>query len=372
MPNWILIAFHVLSYLGIPLILLYLEKRSSIVRNVGPVVLCYGVGIALGNIPGWQQHAYVGEQIYQIAAVLAIPLVLFSADLLSWYRLTRGTLLSFGFAALAACISAFFAYYLLGYQLDYSGELTGMSVGVYTGGTQNLTAIGVGLGVPAELIAKANLADTIVSAVYLLLVLSVLPSFLNRVLPSYEFQEGPQPVENLEKTRTKFLHILQGLGMAILCLGTSFGTSKILPFNPGPVIISSVTALGLVCSLIPAVRRLPGTFATGEYLLLVFCVAIGAQIRLDFITQDVLPLLLFFVIGAYVAILIHFLLVYWAKIDSHTFLITSVAGIFNPIFIAPVARKLGNKEIIAPGMTAAIVGYAIGNFLGLAIAWGLG
>ena len=188
MPNWILIAFHVLSYLGIPLILLYLEKRSSIVRNVGPVVLCYGVGIALGNIPGWQQHSYVGEQIYQIAAVLAIPLVLFSADLLSWYRLTKGTLLSFGFAALAACISAFFAYYLIGYQLDYSGELTGMSVGVYTGGTQNLTAIGVGLGVPAELIAKANLADTIVSAVYLLLVLSVLPNFLNRILPRYNYR----------------------------------------------------------------------------------------------------------------------------------------------------------------------------------------
>ncbi|MEM9718734.1 MAG: DUF819 family protein [Bacteroidota bacterium] len=371
MPDWIFITFQIICYFGIPLLLLIGEKHIAIIRKLGPVVLCYGMGIALGNIPGWQQHAHIGEQVYQVAAILAIPLVLFSADLLSWAKLAKGTLLSFAFAALAACMSSFLAYYLIGHQLDYSGELTGMSVGVYTGGTQNLTAIGVGLGVPAELIAKANVADTIVSAVYLLLVLSVLPSFLSRILPSYTYQQSPDSTEVTQPIPFTFLHVFKGLGWAILCLLVSFGISRVLPLNPGPVIISSVTAFGLLCSLLPKVRNLPGTFSTGEYLLLVFCIAIGAQIRLDFITQDVVPLLVFFIVGAYVAVLIHFLLVYFAKIDSHTFLITSVAGIFNPIFIAPVARKLGNKEIIAPGMTAAIVGYAIGNFLGLAIAWGL-
>ena len=372
------ILLHLLVYLGLPATLLFLEKRIALIQKLGPVVLCYGLGIALGNIPGWQSHALIGdhsigEYIYQLMAVLAIPLVLFSADLKSWLSLAKNTLLSFGFAALAACISSFVAYYFVGERLDYSPELTGMSVGVYTGGTQNLTAIGVGLGVPAELIAKSNLSDTLVSAIYLLLVLSVLPNFLRKVLPTYSPTGNSSSVE--EESSPQAIHwisILKALGLGLLCLGLSFGIAQLVPFpEKGPWIISLVTTLGLLFSLIPSIRNLHGTFATGEYLLLVFCVAIGAQIQLDFITQDVIPLLIFFTIGAYLAILLHFLFVYLAKIDADTFLITSVAGIFNPIFIAPVARKLGNKEIIAPGMTAAIVGYAIGNFLGLAIAWGL-
>ncbi len=372
------ILLHLLVYLGLPATLLFLEKRIALIQKLGPVVLCYGLGIALGNIPGWQRQALIGdhsigEYVYQLMAVLAIPLVLFSADLKSWLSLAKNTLLSFGFAALAACISSFVAYYFVGERLDYSPELTGMSVGVYTGGTQNLTAIGVGLGVPAELIAKSNLSDTLVSAIYLLLVLSVLPNFLRKVLPTYSPTGNSSSVE--EESSPQAIHwisILKALGLGLLCLGLSFGIAQLVPFpEKGPWIISLVTTLGLLFSLIPSIRNLHGTFATGEYLLLVFCVAIGAQIQLDFITQDVIPLLIFFTIGAYLAILLHFLFVYLAKIDADTFLITSVAGIFNPIFIAPVARKLGNKEIIAPGMTAAIVGYAIGNFLGLAIAWGL-
>ena len=373
-----LIILPLIAYIGLPGLLLAAEKRFTWIEKLGPVVLCYGLGIALGNIPGWQSLGRLGDHsigayLYQLTAVLAIPLVLFSADLKAWVKLARPTLLSFGFMILAACISALVAYWAVGKQLSHSPELTGMSIGVYTGGTQNLTAIGVGLGVPAELIAKANLTDTVVSAIYLLLVLSILPGYLRRLLPSSGMESTNEIVEP-EYTAVKIgvSEVLKVLGLGILCLGLSFGVAQLLPFQEkGPWIISMVTLLGLVFSLYPPIRTLNGSFATGEYLLLIFCVAIGSQIQLDFLTQDVIPLLLFFTIGAYLAILIHFALVYLAKIDADTFLITSVAGIFNPIFIAPVARKLGNKEIIAPGMTAAIVGYAVGNFLGLGIAWAL-
>lgn len=374
-----LVLLHIVAYVGLPGLLLRAEKRFPWIEKLGPVVLCYGLGIALGNIPGWQaigslgDHS-IGEYIYQLTAVLAIPLVLFSADLRGWVSLAKPTLLSFGFMVIAACTSALVAYFAIGEQLPHGPELTGMSVGVYTGGTQNLTAIGVGLGVPAELIAKANLTDTLVSALYLLLVLSVLPGYLRRLLPSSSPET--QFVDSKKGSESESLgvwDILKVLGLGILCLGLSFGVAQLLPFQEkGPWIISMVTLFGLLFSLYPPIRTLKGSFPTGEYLLLIFCVAIGAQIQLDFLTQDVIPLLLFFTIGAYLAIFIHFILVYLAKIDADTFLITSVAGIFNPIFIAPVARKLGNKEMIAPGMTAAIVGYAVGNFLGLGLAWALG
>jgi uncharacterized membrane protein len=50
-------------------------------------------------------------------------------------------------------------------------------------------------------------------------------------------------------------------------------------------------------------------------------------------------------------------------------LITSTAGIFGPAFIGPVAERLRNREVIVPGLTCGLVGYAIGNYLGFAVAW---
>ena len=69
------------------------------------------------------------------------------------------------------------------------------------------------------------------------------------------------------------------------------------------------------------------------------------------------------------SILIHLGLCYLFKIDRDTAIITSVAGIFGPPFVGPVAQRLKNKEIIVSGLTSGLIGYAVGNYLGLAVAY---
>ena len=65
-------------------------------------------------------------------------------------------------------------------------------------------------------------------------------------------------------------------------------------------------------------------------------------------------------------VILHFIMAKVGKIDDHTMLITSTAGIFGPAFIMPVANALKNEEIILPGILCGILGYAIGNYLGIA------
>jgi len=57
------------------------------------------------------------------------------------------------------------------------------------------------------------------------------------------------------------------------------------------------------------------------------------------------------------------------RIDTDTVIITSTAAIFGPAFVGPVANGIRNKEVIVPGITMGLLGYAIGNYLGLAVAW---
>ena len=45
--------------------------------------------------------------------------------------------------------------------------------------------------------------------------------------------------------------------------------------------------------------------------------------------------------------------------------------IFSPPFVPVVAAKLKNKEIIISGLTVGIIGYAVGNYLGILIAYAL-
>jgi uncharacterized membrane protein len=81
------------------------------------------------------------------------------------------------------------------------------------------------------------------------------------------------------------------------------------------------------------------------------------------------PQVLLYVTCVFVGTLcIHFLLSWIFKVDADTTLITSVAGIFGPAFIGPVASVLKNKDIVVSGLTTGLVGYAIANYLGLGIA----
>ena len=49
-------------------------------------------------------------------------------------------------------------------------------------------------------------------------------------------------------------------------------------------------------------------------------------------------------------------------------IITSTAAIYGPAFIGPVANAIKNRDMIVPGITMGLLGYAIGNYIGIGIA----
>ena len=57
------------------------------------------------------------------------------------------------------------------------------------------------------------------------------------------------------------------------------------------------------------------------------------------------------------------------KVDTDTMMITSTAFICSPPFVPVVAAALKNREVIVSGLTVGILGYAVGNYLGITIAY---
>ena len=136
-----------------------------------------------------------------------------------------------------------------------------------------------------------------------------------------------------------------------------------------PITLLGVSVAGVGCSFVSKIRHLPGAYNLGEYLLFVFCLAIGTTSSFVELLNSGLDLFLYVGTVLAIALLLHFLFAWFFKIDTDTVMITSTAGIFGPAFIGPVASVLKNREIVVSGLTTGLVGYAIANFLGIAIAF---
>ena len=63
--------------------------------------------------------------------------------------------------------------------------------------------------------------------------------------------------------------------------------------------------------------------------------------------------------------LLHALLCKFAKVDSDTMIVTSVSAICSPPFVPVAAAALNNNAVLVLGLTTGIIGYAVGNYLGI-------
>ena len=117
------------------------------------------------------------------------------------------------------------------------------------------------------------------------------------------------------------------------------------------------------------VKRIKWKFDTADFLLLIFSFGIGLQIDLSTLLSEGLNI---YILVGYVfigTVLIHYLLAWITNTDVDTLMITATAALYGPPFIAPVAKAINNRELIIYGIALGLLGYILGNYLGLSIAW---
>ena len=371
---------QVFIMLAFPILVIEIVKRNKIAGMVGPVILCYAVGLIVGNLPDSPVDRKLSQDVAEGCVPLAISLMLLSTRFVAWLKYAKQTALSFALAVVAVLVASFSVsafFHLNEMGVDDVWKLSGMMVGVYTGGTPNLAAIGTGLGISNEVFIILNACDLMLSAMYLLLLLTVAQKLALRFLPSFVPREKHdrdetfhyQRLQQMTPKRKIGLSLLSAFGISASIVAASVGFSMLIDGKiTAPSVILAVTTLSIGASFIKKVRFLPRTYEFGEYFLLVFCMGIGSISNFHEMLAAS-PQVLLYVTCVFVGTLsVHFLLSWIFRVDADTTLITSVAGIFGPAFIGPVASVLKNKDIVVSGLTTGLVGYAIANYLGLGMA----
>lgn len=359
-----------------PAVFIYLLKGKKIGKVLSPVVMCYVIGISVATFGLFEVNEELSMTISKVTVLLAIPLLLFSADIVAWFKHAKSTVLSFVFAIVAALISCLVFSLIFAGKIDGVWNYAAMLTGVYTGGTANLQAVGIAIEAPPDFVTGINTVEMLVGGIYLLFLTSVAPLVFGKILPKYKESEGEMMAEESPFSWSSWKQMLVAFLLSIVVAGLSVGiVSLIVELTPkddsladfSAILILILTTISVLFSFRKNIRALSGSFEAGDYLIMMFCVAVGMMSDLGEIWDKSLYLLLFTAATWLATVLIHLLLSWMAKIDRDTTIITSTAALYGPPFVGQIAAVLGNRKIVFAGIATGLFGYAIGNYLGVGV-----
>lgn len=339
-------------------------------------MLAYLLGILVGNLGLLPEGSKpIQESITLITIPLAIPLMLFSINVRKVAKLARGTFLSMISALAAVVLMVFSGYLIFNSVTDQEmWKVGGMLTAVYSGGTPNLAALNLMLDVSPKTYVLTHTYDLILSTFYIFFLITIGQRVLLTFLPAFKYNEieterahTDQPT-SLAKS-TKFIDGLLAFMIAGMIFAGGGGFSLLLTENyQMPVAILLITSLGIVASLIPRVNRLEGSFDLGMYLILIFSLVVASMANFTTLSDFTPALFMYVTWVLFGSLAVHLLLCKLLGIDADTVMATSTALICSPAFVPVVAGAIGNKQVIVPGITVGIIGYAMGNYLGYLMA----
>lgn len=374
--NWILL---IAAFCLIPAGVLRLCRKVSVLGKIGPVLILYLIGMIIGNCGLMPEQMPAVQEILSNAMVpLAIPLMLFGCTFRR--SATRSQLMALVTGIIAVSVSVIGGFLIFGDKIPDGAKVGGMLTGVYSGGTINLAALKTMLGVADETYIIINSYDILVSFLYLTFLLTLGIKLFRYLLPNHigkmskaDEKSIREEIRKNEEDPYKGLWSRKGMlqagslmGMTLLICAVSGGIALLLPDGMFmTVFILMLTTLGIACSFIRKVRETKYSYDIGMYFIYIFCIVVASMAdlsKLDFTTG--LPILGYLLTAVFGSLAIQALLARLFRIDADTMVITSVTLINSPPFVPMMAAAMKNKDVLIPGLTIGVVGYAIGNYLG--------
>jgi uncharacterized membrane protein len=164
-----------------------------------------------------------------------------------------------------------------------------------------------------------------------------------------------------------------GLGLSVLFLAIGAGLALLLTGTLNElVVILTITTLSIIASFFKKVRELPKTFELGMFFILIFSVIVASLFDIHSVNGGSL------MIGGFVAWVmimaagLNLLLCRIMHVSGDLFCVSQIALLCSPPFVPPVVGAMKNKKVLISGIAIGLVGYAVGTYLGVAIAYILG
>jgi uncharacterized membrane protein len=366
--------------LMVPVIFLWLERKSGwkIFNYLPAIIWIFLTPVFLSNFGVIPRQSPVYDTFKTFAVPLFIVLMLLDINIKEAMKVAwRGAVvLVIGSVGVVVGAVVSFVIFRSGLPADaWSGF--GALAGSWIGGTGNLAAVAESLDTPPEQLGLVVIVDNFVYLAYfpLILVCKRWAKPFNRWTGVSQaqldhFSETMQQVER-KTHEVHFRDILTLLGWAFVAMLAANWLASLVPPLP-PVLTQKtwalllVTSFGIALSATP-LQKVPGTEPLAMAFVYIYMTMIGASADLRQLSGGQ-----FFLFAGFLTITVHLLFVLVGakimKLDISMAAVASVAAVGGAAS-APVAAGYHREELVPISIMLALIGYALGNYLGVATAY---
>lgn len=353
---------------GVTALAFWLDYTVPFLSRVGASLLAIVMGALLSNAGLVAASSPVYDAVVGPVTSLAIAWLLLAVNLRDLKRAGPRMLGAFALAVAGTTLGAAVgAVVFSGAFGADTWRLAGTLAGTYSGGSVNFVAVGRAVELPDALFAGATAADNLTTGLWLAVTLTV-PLWLGRFYPAEipsdpDAEEAEHPFFAGASLSTLNLAALLAVGLGLVLAAEWMGA--LLPAVPA---VLWLTTFALVLGHLGPFAEAEGTLQLGNLALHFFFVIIGIHSRISEILSVGVEVFFFtlLVVG------VHGLVVFGAgrlsRIDVGTLAVASQAAVGGPSSALAVAVSREWKALILPGVIVGLLGYAAGNYVGLALA----
>ena len=342
-------------------------------RKYSGVMLLITAAIVLANLRIIPTSAPAYDVVWDYLVPIAIPLLLFEADLKRIVRESGPTLIAFiiGSTTVVAGVIVGVSLFDLGPK---EAELAGIFTGTYIGGGLNFAAVAEATGMQDDsMLAAAVAADQVITNLHFLLII---------LLPGIAWMANRYPTHHMDNAvvfdpesdgavhRIADLDIaglLAALALAFALAATGKIIADLIDMTDYSILVITLLALTIATVFPRQIEKLSGYRETGNVMMFIFLASLGAGADIWKLIE-IAPVLFAF---ASVIIVVHLVVLFGVgkmlKLDLAELAMASAVCIGGPASAPALASAKGWRDLLIPGLLLGSLGYAVGSFIGVSV-----
>ena len=344
------------------------QKTSGVVWVLIAAMLLSNLRIIPFTSPAYD---FVGG--YMVS--LAIPLLLFKADIRKIFRESGKVLITFVIAAAAVVFAAIVGFYLIDLG-EIGPKVAGTYTGGWIGGAVNFLAVSQVVEMSESDFTSAISASSVVSIIALM-ILVAMPSmqFVLRFIPT-EFEdsmdeEEKQALKESNRSHIYLRHLTGALALSFGICTASAGIGTLLGTAQYNILFVTILTI-IIANLFPkAMDKLEGEFELGMIFMYIFFAMVGSSTNAIAFIGSAMNLFFYGMLIIVIHLTVLMVVARLIKVDLAEAIIASGACLVGPAPTAAIAITRGWRDLVTPGIMCGIFGYVIGTFIGVAVTTAL-